>query len=95
MQTTAETFGIQFSAIAVSQETRTARINTLADTVGELLQLLKKEAEIETATTGNPALQGEGVWDEFRGNGVDSSPEGINVSVQTAAKAVFDAMDAI
>jgi hypothetical protein len=95
MQTTAEAFGLQFSALTIGYSSRMEKISTLTTALYALQNAIQKENETETLATGNPALTAEGAWDIFRGNGVDTDPAGINVLVQNQAEAVFDAMDAI
>jgi len=95
MQTTAENFGLQFSALNIDQSSRLAKMETLTSTLYALQDALQHENEAELLATGNPALAGEGEWDEFRGNGVGANPEGINVDVQAHAEALFTAMNAI
>lgn len=95
METTAAAFGQKFSALNVTYDTRMTLFNNLIAAMSSLQQALGKEHEAEMLAMDNPALQGEGEWDEFRGNGVGTNPAGINVSVQTAAESLFTAMDAI
>jgi hypothetical protein len=95
MQTTAEAFGQQFSAVNIGYSSRIEKLNTLTAVLYALQNAIQKENETETLATGNPALTAEGAWDTFRGNGVGTDPAGINVSVQDQAEALFDAMDAI
>lgn len=95
MQTTAEAFGLQFSALNIGYSSRMEKVNLLTSALYTLQNAIQKENETETLATGNPALTAEGAWDTFRGNGVSPSSAGINVDVQTKAAALFTAIDAI
>jgi hypothetical protein len=95
MQTTAEAFGLQFSALNIGYSSRMEKLNLLTSALYTLQTAIQKENEAETLATGNPALTAEGAWDTFRGNGVSPSPTGINVDVQTKAAALFTVIDAI
>lgn len=95
MQTTAEAFGLQFSALNIGYSSRMEKLNLLTSALYILQNAIQKENETETLATGNPALTAEGAWDTFRGNGVSPSSAGINVTVQDQAEALFNALDAI
>jgi hypothetical protein len=95
MQTNAENFGLQFSPLNIGYSSRVEKVNTLINSVYTLQAKIQEENLTETNATNNPALQAEGAWDQFRGNGVGTNPAGINVSVQEAAEAFFNAVDAI
>lgn len=95
MQINAEAFGKQFSALNIGYSARREKIDALVNAVCLLQASIQNENIAETLATNNPALQAEGAWDQFRGNGADTAPMGINVTVQAVAVALFNAIDAI
>jgi hypothetical protein len=89
----AEAMGQAFSEITVTHETRLEKINALLDAVRNLYYSIDKEIHAETLAQANQPTTP--TWDQFRGNGVGATPDGINTDVQTQGEALWTMLNTL